>query len=143
MTGIDFFSQLKIYVTTPLSCTSKLSIYVTMISNFFIVMINKFFANPTNITQLKFFFFVAYDQIFVFLLIFGFLQYSYKSMNCFNKFISSVFTPKNNNRLTKSIINANNFVSKTTRNVNLIFFLCRTFHKFQHLLKYTQNQHKF
>ena len=43
--------------------------------------------------------------------------------NCFNKFISSIFTSKNNHWLGKLIINTNNFVSKTTRNVILILFI--------------------
>ena len=42
--------------------------------------------------------------------------------NFFNKFISSIFTSVSNNWLTKFIINTNKFISKTTRNVNLIFF---------------------
>ena len=55
-----------------------------------------------------------------------FLKYSLFK-NCFNKFISSIFTSVKNNWFTKSIINKNNFVSKTTRNVILIFFWARTF----------------
>ena len=41
----NFFGWLKIYVTTPMSCTSKFSSYVGMISNFFIVIINKFYKS--------------------------------------------------------------------------------------------------
>ena len=129
----NFFSQLKIYITIPVSCTSRFPSYVTMISYFLII--NKFFANPTSSLMIKFLlkcFFIT------------FLQYlRIRIGNCFNKFISSIFTSKNNNWLSKPIINANNFVSKTTRNVILIFFLCKNLHSFQHTLNYTQNQHKF
>ena len=47
--------------------------------------------------------------------------------NCFNKFISSIYISKNNYWISKFIINTNKFVSKTTRNVILIFFWVRTF----------------
>ena len=44
--------------------------------------------------------------------------------NCFNKFISSIFSliAKNNNRFTKFVINTNKPISKTTGNVILILF---------------------
>ena len=126
-----FFSQLKIYVTVPLCCTSKLSSYVIMISNFFIIIIDEFSTNPTRIIRLKlFFFYFIHDQIFVKM----FFQYFFAALmlfkNCFNKFISSIFTPKNNNWLTKAIISTNNFLSKTTRNVSLIFFVYKPFNNF-------------
>ena len=47
--------------------------------------------------------------------------------NCFNKFISSIFISKNNYWLSKFIINTNKFVSKTTRNVVLMFFWVKPF----------------
>ena len=68
------------------------------------------------------FFFFSYDQIFVKLFFHYFFTVLILIKNCFNNFISSVFTPKNNSRFTKSIINANNFVSKTTRNMIMVFF---------------------
>ena len=43
--------------------------------------------------------------------------------NCPNKFISCIFTPISNSCFSKSIINTNKFVSKTTRKVILIFFV--------------------
>ena len=123
-----FFSQLKIYVTIPMCCASKFASHMTMISYFFVIIVNKFFTNSTPVTLLKqMFFFFTHDQIFVKV----FVHYSFAILiffkNCFNKFISSIFTSTNNNWLSKSIINANNFVSKTTRNVILIFFCLRTF----------------
>ena len=130
----NFFSQLKIYVTTQMSCTSKFASYVTMISDFFIVIIITFFTNPANVIWLEsFFLFFIHDQKFlkVFFLLFFTVLILLK--NCFNKFISSIFTPKNNNWLTKPIINTNNFVSKTARNVLLILFCVRTFINFNTL----------
>ena len=116
-----FFSQLKIYVTTPMSCTSKFASYMTMISNFFIILINKFFTNLASMAYLKLFFFFTYDQIFV-EVFFYFFMLLILLKNCFNKFISSIFAPKNKHWFTKPIINTNNFVSKATRNVFLIPF---------------------
>ena len=91
----NFFSQMKIYVTIPMSCGSKSSSYVTMICKFFIVMINKFFRNPARITQLKLFFFsFTHDQIFVKLFFYYFLAIFILLKNCSNKFISWIFTSK-------------------------------------------------
>ena len=42
--------------------------------------------------------------------------------NCFNKFIDCIFPSVKNNWLAKSIINTNNFVSNTAKNMILIFF---------------------
>ena len=47
--------------------------------------------------------------------------------NCFNKFISSNFTCKNNYWFSKFIINTNKFVNKTTSNVISIFSWVRAF----------------
>ena len=120
----NVFSQLKIYVTTPVRCPSKFSCYVTMISNFFIIIINEFFTYPTFVTRLELFFLFTHYQIFVKM----FFQYFFTILilfkNCFNKLISSIFT---NYRLDKFIINTNKLVSKTTRNVILLFFWVRTF----------------
>ena len=64
------------------------------------------------------------------------------SKNYLNKFISSIFTSKNNSWLSKTIINATKFVSKTTRNVILIYFCVRTsitFNTFSITLKISIN----
>ena len=120
----NFSSQFKIYVSTPMSCTSNFFSYVTMISNFFIIIINEFFTYPTFVTRLELFFLFTHYQIFVKM----FFQYFFTILilfkNCFNKLISSIFT---NYRLDKFIINTNKLVSKTTRNVILLFFWVRTF----------------
>ena len=127
----NFFSQLKIYVTIPMGSTSKFSSYVTMMSNFFIVMINNFFTNPTTATWLKLLLlFFTHDQIFIKVFFCYFFTILIIHKNSFNKLISCIFTSRNNNWLTKYIININNFVSKTTRNVILIFFCVRTFINF-------------
>ena len=126
-----------------MSCTSKFSSYVTMISNFFIVIINEFFTNPASVTRLKLFFYFTHDQIFVKSFFHYFFTVFKLFKNCFNKFISSIFTSKSNYWLSKFIINTKIFLSKTTRKKILISFLSRTLHNFQHSLNYTQNRHKF
>ena len=119
----NFFTQLKIYVTTPISCTCKFSSYVTMISNFFVIIISEFFTNPASVTRLELFFFLfTHDQIFVEMLFHYFFTVFILLKSCFNKFISSIFTSKNNYWLVKFIINTNKFISKATGNANLIIF---------------------
>ena len=131
-------------MTTTMSCTSKFFAYVTMISNFFIV--NEFFSYPTHVTRLKSFFFFNHDKIFLEMFFHYFLQYWYSTnntiKNCFNEFKSIPLTFENKNWFTKFIINTNKFVSKTTRNAILIFFLSKSFQNCQHFLNYTQSQHK-
>ena len=46
-------------------CASKFFSHLTMISNFFIVIINEFLTNPESVTILKLFFFFTHGQIFV------------------------------------------------------------------------------
>ena len=139
----NLFSQLNIYVTTPMSCASKSTSDMTMVSNFYVVMINEFLINLASVTWLILFFFFTYDQIFVKVFSHYFFMVFILFKNCFNKFISSVFTLKNNSWLVKSIITANNFVSKTTKNVFLILFLSKNLHKFQLPPNYTQNHNEF
>ena len=117
-------------------CTSKFTSYVTMISNFFFMIINNdevFFYKSNNC------YFVEINVLFFFSLMIKFLlkclfitffAIFILLKNCFNKFISCIFTPINNNLPSKPIINTNNFISKTTRNVVLIFFCVRTFRTF-------------
>ena len=86
------------------------------------------FPYPTTVTWLKlFFFFFTHDQISVKMFIHYFFTILIFFKNCFNKFISNILTSKNNNWFTKFIINTNKFVSKTTRNVIVIFFWVKTF----------------
>ena len=118
---------MKIYLTTPVSCISKLSSYVTMSPDFFIVIFNEIFNYLTRVTWLRLFFlFFTQDQIFVKV----FIHYSFTILtlfkNCFNKFISSIFISKSNYWLGKFIINTNKFVNKTTWNVIFILFWVRS-----------------
>ena len=116
-----------------MSCTSKFSSYVTIITNFFIVIVNELFIYPTSFTSLKLFFsFSSHDQIFVKMFINYFFTVFMLLKNCFNTFVSRI-SPSQNNRFTIFIINANKFVSKTTRDVILIFFRVRTFISFNTL----------
>ena len=115
------------HVTTPMSCASKFSSYVTMISYFFIVIINEFFSNPANFNWLKLFIvFSTHNHIFGKVFFHYFFTVLVLFKNCFNKFIISIFTSKIKYWLDKFIINTNKFVSKTTRNVILIFFWVTT-----------------
>ena len=120
-----------------MSCASKFASYVTMISYFFIVIINEFFTNPANVTQLNFFFFFTHNQIFVKVFLYYFFAVFILFKNCFNKFIRSIFTSKNNYRFSKQICKQN------YKERNLDIFLSKNFHNFQNSLNYTQNQHKF
>ena len=123
----NFFGLLKVHVKTPMGCASKFSSYMTMIYNFFIAIINKFFTNSAPVISTNFaeinILFPTYDQIFVKAFFHYFFAVLILFKNWFNKIISSLFTSKNNNWLTKSVIHTNNFVSKTTGNVILIFFV--------------------
>ena len=111
----NFFCQLKIYVTISMSCTPKVTSHVAMISDFFFIIFNKFFTNPTTIDLLIKF--LLKSLFITFVAVFRLLK------NCFNKFINSIFTSKNNNWLRKPIININNFVSKNYNKCNLDIFL--------------------
>ena len=90
------FSQFKIYITNPMSCTSIFSCYMTMISYFFIL--NEFFTYSTSVTWSKiFFFFVSHDQIFVKMFFHFFFTVIILSKNCFNESIRSISTAIKNN----------------------------------------------
>ena len=90
------FSQFKIYITNPMSCTSIFSCYMTMISYFFIL--NEFFTYSTSVTWSKiFFFFVSHDQILVKMFFHFFFTVIILSKNCFNESIRSISTAIKNN----------------------------------------------
>ena len=79
-----------------MSCPSKCGSYVTMISNFFIFIINECFTNLGSVTTLElFFFFFTHDQISVKVFFRYFFTVFKLFNNCFNKFISSIVTSKN------------------------------------------------
>ena len=100
----------------------------------FTATINEFFTNLANVTRLKLFFFFIHDQGFVKVFFHYFFTILILFKNHFNKFISSIFISKNNCWLSKFIINKIKLVSKTTRNVILIFFLNKNLRNFQHFL---------
>ena len=120
-----------------MSSTFKLFSYMTMISNFFVF--NEFFTYPTRVTKLKMFFCFSHNLIFVEMFFHYFFTVFTLFKNCFNKFISSIFTSVKNNWFMKFIINTNKFMSETTRNVILIFFLARIFIIFQTTFKVSKN----
>ena len=122
----NIFSDLKICVTTPTSYASKFTSCMTMIFNFFVVIINDFFTYLASVTRLKFFFF-THDQVFVEMFFHYFFTILILFNNSFNKFISSIFTSENNYWFGKFIINLSKLVSKSTRNMILILFWVRTF----------------
>ena len=120
-----FFIQFKIYITNSMSCTSIFSCYMTMISYFFII--NQFFTYLVCVTWLKMFFvFLSHDQIFVKMFFYCFLTVTKLFKDRLNKTTSCIFIPVKNNWLSKFIIDTNKFISKTARNVMLIFFCIRT-----------------
>ena len=122
------------FVTTPMSYVSEFSSHVTMISYFFIVIINEFFTNPASVTRLTLFlFFFTYDQIFGKAFFHYFFTILILLKNFFNKFKRCIFTSKNSSWFTKFIINTNKLVSKTTRNVILTFLWGKTFITFNTL----------
>ena len=92
-----------------------------------------FFTNPANVTRLKLFFFFTHDQIFVKVLFHYFFTILILFKNHFNEFISSIFTSRKNYWVSKFIINTNKLVSKTTKNVILIFLWVKTFITFNAL----------
>ena len=100
--------------TTPMSRASKFFSYVTMISYFFIVIMNEFFTNLAKGTWLKlFFFFFTHDQIFVKAFFHYFFTVFILFKNRVNKFISSIFTYKK----TISLVN----LSSTQTTQKLVF----------------------
>ena len=124
----NFFSKLKIYVTTPTSCTSKFQVMLQWSLTFSALSSMSF----SQIRQVLRDCSSSFSLMIKFLLKCLFIiHYSFTILiffkNCFNKFISSIFTSKNNYWLGKFIINTNKPVSKTTRNVILIHFWVRTF----------------
>ena len=122
-----------------MSCASKFSTDVTMISYVFIVIINAFFANSASNTLLKLFFFFTHDQIFVEVFFHYFFTVFILLKDCFNKFISSIFFSKNNYCLSKFIIHT----KQNYKECDLDISLSKNLHNFQHSLNYTQNQQKF
>ena len=119
-----FLVNWKIDVPTPMRSTYKSSCYVAVISYFFIF--NEFSQIQQMLLDWN-----CYDHGFVEMCFHYFFTVFVLFKNCFNKFLTSIFTSVNGNWFTKFIIDPNKFVSKTTRNVTLIFFWARTFITFK------------
>ena len=85
--------------------TLNFPVDVTVISSFFIAIINEFFTYLTRTTRLKSFFFFTHNRIFVKIFFHYLFTISILFKNCFNKFVSCIFTSKNNYWLGKFIIN--------------------------------------
>ena len=124
-----------------MSCACKFASYKTMISYFFVVIINEFFTNPASL--LDWFFFFTHDQIFVKVFFHYFFTILILFKNCFNKFVSSIFASKDNYLLSKFIINTKQVCKQNNKKRYLDIFLSKNLHNFQHSLNYTQNQDKF
>ena len=114
-------------VTIPMSCGSIFPCYVTIISNFFIVIFTFSFFHffftilillKTRFYKLKSSILASENSSGLTKLIINANKFVSKT----NKSKSRIFVSKNSNRLIKFIINTNKFVSKTTRNVTLILF---------------------
>ena len=87
-------------------------------------MLQDWNCSPSFILIIKFLLKCFFHYFFTILILFK---------NGFDKFISNIFTSKNNYWLGTFIINTSKLVSKTTRNVILIFFWIRTFITFNTL----------
>ena len=118
-----FFTNFKINITTIMCRTPIFTSDVTMISHSIIIIFNQFTTNPTNITSFKFFiFFSTYDYVFIEIFSHNFFTILVFIKNYLNKFKNCIFSSVQHNTFTVFIINTHNFISKTTRNMILIFF---------------------
>ena len=133
----NFLSQSKINITTPIWRTSISSCYVIIISGFVTLISNNlmniqgllldwnFFSSSADKTKflLKCFYYCYYYYYYYYYYYFAIIILF---KNCLNKFTDLIFTSVKKNWLTKSIINSKNFVSKTTRNMILTFFVIQS-----------------
>ena len=129
-------------MTTPSLFTS----YMAMISHV-IIKINQFTKNPTNITPFKFFiFFSSHNQVFIKMFFHHSPTIIILFKNTLNKCNHCTFTSVKYNIFTEFIINTNNLISKTTRNMVLIFSCVLKSNHYQYphheVLTNTQIQHK-
>ena len=119
----NFFSQLKINITVPMSRTSIFLFYMIIISCFIITCSKQFVTYAAFVTWLKsFFIFYSHDKIFIEMIFYHIFTIILLFKNCFNKYIDCIFTSVKNSWFAKSIINTYNFVSKPARNMFLILF---------------------
>ena len=118
----NFFSHFKIYITGPICGTSLFSTHMTMIPHLIISNIKQFITNPTNITQLKSFFFLCWhDKVFVKTFFYHSATIIVLTKECFNKFVNIILSSAQDIFFTEFIVNTNNFISKTARNMILKF----------------------
>ena len=112
----DVFSQFKIKITIFMSRTSIFNSYMIIMSDFIISFI-------IFIASLKVFFIIySHYKIFAKVLFIALFQYSYPLRTAVINLLTAFFSSAKNNRLAKSMINRHNFISKTARNMLLIFF---------------------
>ena len=118
-----FLSQFKINITTPMSRTSRFYCYMIMISYFIVFCSKHFILYPAFITSFKTsFIFCRHGKIFIKMFFYYFFAILFFFNNSFNKFIDCIFSSAKNKWFAKSIINTYSFVSKTARNMFLIFY---------------------
>ena len=115
----NFFSQFKINIMTPMNRTSVFSCCMTMIS--YICRLHQITYEDMNKFLLK-------------CLSITFLQYSYSPRIVLINLLSEFFSAVKNNWFTSFIINTNNFVSKTARNIGIVvdIFQCMKNYYFYH-----------
>ena len=68
----------------------------------------------------------SHDKIFIKVLFYHLFTIPILLKNHFNKLVDCLFSSVKNNWLVKSIVKTYNFVSKTARNMSLVFFSLRT-----------------
>ena len=112
----NFFVQLKINITTPISRTSTFSCYMIMISCVIISCTKQFVTYSAFITSLRYsFMFYIHEQIFVKMVFYHLFAIFIFFKNCTNKFMDYIFSSVKNNCLA-------DFISKPARNMCVIFF---------------------
>ena len=112
----NFFVQLKINITTPISRTSIFSCYMIMISCVIISCTKQFVTYSAFITSLRYsFMFYIHEKIFVKMVFYHLFAIFIFFKNYTNKFMDYIFSSVKNNCLA-------DFISKTARNMCVIFF---------------------
>ena len=119
----DLFSQLKINITIPIPKVSIFACHVIMIFYFIITFSNQFTTYPSVIALIKVsFIFCIQDKVFIKVLFYFLSAIMILLKNYFNKLIARIFSSAKNDWLGWSIVNADNFLRKSTRNMFLTFF---------------------
>ena len=117
-----FFTNFQINITTPMTRSSLFTTYMTMISDLIIINNNQFTKNLTNIRPFKFFILLSsHDQVFAEMLFDHISTIIIFFEIALNNFKNCIFLSMQHNIFTKFIVNTDKFISKTTKNVILIF----------------------